>query len=321
MLTALNQKHQKVLAQHALKAECYYCPICKEKVILRQGQHKIAHFAHQKDCTSHFKYQSESFEHLQYKMHLYQQFLKQGYSVRVEEWIPYIQQVPDIIVGQTAIEVQLSSISPNQLQNRTNGLIKAGYDVIWLTRLPVTNKGLFQLSQLHQTCINISKRELLCIEPSTLDLIRLTHLIPITSKQFYAQKEVMTVVQCVNMTSPSYENHCPVRKLSTSRILSYLAQCRRKNSVLEPTLSLAYRLQLSDTQICKLTGYLFPEQLYFHTHPVLWQLTILYCLQCKVPANESLKELMKIRSFYHFNIQIEEIIQVIIRKYCKFLKI
>ncbi|MBI5975278.1 competence protein CoiA [Staphylococcus canis] len=322
MLTAMNHKHQQVFAQHASKSNQYYCPVCQAPVILRNGQTKVAHFAHRTHCRLKSSHPSESLEHLRYKHHIYQQCCMLGYDANMEVWLPDIQQIPDILVQHTAIEVQLSPISIKEIQQRTAGLNQLGYRVIWITRLPNIKRELFQFSQLHQTLIDHNNGHLICIDPINLELKRLAQLIPITAKQFNAKVERISIKACLDMTLKSqYINEITVRKLSSSRLLDYLFQCRRKNSVLEPTLSLAYRLHMTDAQILKVTGFLFPEQLYFQTHPVLWQLQVLYCHKYQLPIFQTLKSMMKIRYFYQQNINIDVILELLIKKYCKILQI
>ncbi|TXO18973.1 competence protein CoiA, partial [Staphylococcus aureus] len=47
-----------------------------------------------------------------------------------------------------------------------------------------------------------------------------------------------------------------------------------QNSVLEPTLSAMYQLQLTDHEVVHNYGYIFPEQIYIENHPIEWQLQV-----------------------------------------------
>ncbi|VED72809.1 putative competence protein [Staphylococcus aureus] len=63
-------------------------------------------------------------------------------------------------------------------------------------------------------------------------------------------------------------------KLSKFAINQYIKYCRWQNSVLEPTLSAMYQLQLTDQEVVHNYGYIFPEQIYIENHPIEWQLQV-----------------------------------------------
>ncbi len=65
-----------------------------------------------------------------------------------------------------------------------------------------------------------------------------------------------------------------VYKLSKFAINQYIKYCRWQNSVLEPTLSAMYQLQLTDQEVVHNYGYIFPEQIYIKNHPIEWQLQV-----------------------------------------------
>ena len=73
----------------------------------------------------------------------------------------------------------------------------------------------------------------------------------------------------ISIMSTPYQH---IFKLTKSEIHYYLNQCRRKNSVLEPSLSVIYQLRLTDEAVYHNFGYIFPSQLYIENHPVQWQL-------------------------------------------------
>ena len=90
-----------------------------------------------------------------------------------------------------------------------------------------------------------------------------------------------------------------IYKLSKRTINNYILQCRRKNSVLEPTLSAIYQLQMNDNEVCINTGFIFPNQIYIETHPVEWQLNYLL-LRRKYDRHQSCDLLMSIIKFRYF---------------------
>ena len=102
------------------------------------------------------------------------------------------------------------------------------------------------------------------------------------------QKHTIKIKQLFN----TYQSEqAQIYKLSKRTINNYILQCRRKNSVLEPTLSAIYQLQMNDNEVCINTGFIFPNQIYIETHPVEWQLNYLL-LRRKYDRHQSCDLLM-----------------------------
>ena len=68
----------------------------------------------------------------------------------------------------------------------------------------------------------------------------------IGGKQFIAKQTVIEINELVNQISIMSTPYQHIFKLTKSEIHYYLNQCRRKNSVLEPSLSAIYQLRLTD---------------------------------------------------------------------------
>ncbi|PCF47262.1 competence protein CoiA [Staphylococcus delphini] len=321
MLTAYNAQKQQILATHARKEEVYHCPICKEVLILRQGVRKGAHFAHYRHSMGHLHLKGESVQHARCKSTLYEQLCKLDSSTQLEPYIKNITQIPDIIFGTWAIEIQLSSIAIKTMRARTEGLQSEGYHVLWLAEKPQMKKGLYVLSQLQQQCILPSTKTLYCIDTTSYELFRLSRIMPITAKTFHGELTPLSIQAFSHALQQDPQYDVIVRKLSTSQILKYIQQCRRQNSVLEPTLSLMYQMRMLDEQVAKVTGFLFPEQIYIHTHPVLWQLYILKCLQAGIPSHSLLLKQLKFRHFAVEACDRQQIINRIVQRYLKLLNL
>ena len=54
MLSALNNNNEKIIAKDANKNNEYFCPVCGEPLILKQGEIKIPHFAHKANSGCSF---------------------------------------------------------------------------------------------------------------------------------------------------------------------------------------------------------------------------------------------------------------------------
>ncbi|MBB1122412.1 competence protein CoiA [Limosilactobacillus albertensis] len=155
MLVATN-KDQLVLADNAKVHHKYYCPGCRQRVILRRGKYKISHFAHQKgsDCGAS---EGETVEHLRGKKQIYQWALKKGWQPRLEVYLPSIAQRPDILLkidGQrVAIEFQCSPLSLERLLERNKGYQQEKIRVWWVLGSPyfrkLGNKKVVQFTQLY----------------------------------------------------------------------------------------------------------------------------------------------------------------------------
>ena len=119
--------------------ECI-CPLCGTDFIIRAGLITTAHFAHKQKCKSDWKTHPESAEHLAGKLFLCQQLpLLNDYKdaqIELEVPIPSIRRIADILVTlsngwRIAHEVQLASITVEELAERTNDYNKEGIDVVW----------------------------------------------------------------------------------------------------------------------------------------------------------------------------------------------
>ena len=94
----------------------------------------------------------------------------------------------------------------------------------------------------------------------------------------------------ISIMSTPYQH---IFKLTKSKIHYYLNQCRRKNSVLEPSLSAIYQLRLTDEAVYHNFGYIFPYQLYIENHPVQWQLQFKLFNEQEFDVHQCLKAFLK----------------------------
>lgn len=126
---------QKLLQLKA-KKEVFYCPACKEEVILRAGEKVIAHFAHAKEATCPSVGGGEGVYHEQGKLILYEWLTNQGIKVELEAYLPELKQRPDFLIHhkqrRIAIEYQCSKIPSEQIIQRTEGYHQAGIHVVWI---------------------------------------------------------------------------------------------------------------------------------------------------------------------------------------------
>lgn len=141
--------------------DSYYCPSCKEKVILKIGEKVIAHFAHMAnaDCVAS---RGEGEYHKQGKLLLYEWLLKQNLNVELEKYLPDLDQQPDILLDlngrKIAIEYQCSRVSSEEIISRTNGYKENDIQVIWILGMKLLKRigaqlfkfDVFSKTMLHQ---------------------------------------------------------------------------------------------------------------------------------------------------------------------------
>lgn len=114
----------------------FYCPVCMQQVIVKNGYKMIAHFAHKKNANCANTAGGEGTYHEQGKLDLYKWFKKQGLHVALEKYLPKIKQRPDIFIRiaekQIAIEYQCANIPIKTFLKRTQGYLNAGIIPLWI---------------------------------------------------------------------------------------------------------------------------------------------------------------------------------------------
>lgn len=136
MLIAVNKQNQYCLADRAGPEEEYFCPACFKPVLLRRGQIKVSHFAHQQRSGCSFLAEGETTTHLRGKLSLFRYFSTFG-QVEIEPVLKEIGQRPDLLLvdqneSRLAIEYQCSPLSVKRLHERNAGYQKLGLRVLWL---------------------------------------------------------------------------------------------------------------------------------------------------------------------------------------------
>ena len=122
---ALTADHHRVHAFDAEKGQAYYCPVCGNQVIPRQGEVNSWHFAHVTSCMDDWKYDMSEWH--------------RGWQSRFPENVREIVvehrgecHRADILMGGYVIEFQHSPISAGEFERRNKFYTRAGYKVIWV---------------------------------------------------------------------------------------------------------------------------------------------------------------------------------------------
>ena len=134
---------QFINAFDACQGKNYCCPACGEHLVLKQGQSKIAHFAHQVNSGCVLR-EGESYEHLLGKQQIFEWARKKGWQAELEVYIPQLEQRADVLLrigGQRiVIEFQCSPLSLTALQKRTFGYQSIGIKCYWFLGSPYKRK-------------------------------------------------------------------------------------------------------------------------------------------------------------------------------------
>lgn len=105
-----------------------YCPECKGRVILKMGEKKITHFAHERKEWCKANGEAESSYHLQGKLQLYEKLLQLKLEPQLEPYYSEIKQRADISFiwnnKKYVIEYQCAVISPQLVKKTYSWLSK-----------------------------------------------------------------------------------------------------------------------------------------------------------------------------------------------------
>lgn len=135
MLTALNSNKKRVVAFETNKVDGpFFCSHCNQSLTLKKGEKKEHHFAHlsNSDCP----HENESAEHMLIKTEIYKSLKKASNVTDCELEKSFGENRPDlfaVINGvKVAIEVQLSHLSVEKIQERTVSYHRKGIHVLWV---------------------------------------------------------------------------------------------------------------------------------------------------------------------------------------------
>jgi competence protein CoiA len=126
-----------------LKKDDLVCHLCGGELIIKAGLVRIKHFSHKPNspCSCDYERHPESEEHLFFKRLIATQLSREfeeylNAKPLLEYPVHEVRRVADMVFAfpsgwLVAHEIQLSSITTEQLEQRTNDYRNAGVDVIW----------------------------------------------------------------------------------------------------------------------------------------------------------------------------------------------
>lgn len=134
MITAIDILGNKISINNVQPGKNYYCPICQQKLILKlKGEQRRPHFAHAffgntnySPCPDMWHHDDKSDWHNEWQL----LFPLENYEVVVNN--NGIKHRADVLINNTVIEFQHSSISLKEFDERNTFYNNAGYQVIWV---------------------------------------------------------------------------------------------------------------------------------------------------------------------------------------------
>lgn len=112
----------------------FLCVVCKKPVILRNGEKKRAHFAHQKEGIS--TSQHESAAHILVKHTMVKWLKNQNIEAKIEKRFSAIERIADVYFeykgAKYIMEIQRSSMSNLELKERIRDYQSIGAAVLWI---------------------------------------------------------------------------------------------------------------------------------------------------------------------------------------------
>jgi competence protein CoiA len=137
MLSAYNQSGEEVLAEEVgLLDGPFYCPACRQELILKKGRKVVAHYAHWPNAECEYTNEGESEEHRLAKREMYQalQGVPGATDIRLERYLREVRpDVSFVLHGElVAIEIQLSQLSLAKIEERTKAYARRNIAVLWM---------------------------------------------------------------------------------------------------------------------------------------------------------------------------------------------
>ena len=199
---SLGDKWEKKELTDARSKEKFYCPECKEEVILKLGNKRIWHFSHHPGSSCQNDYERETEYHLSGKLQLYKWLINKGIKAELEKYDPLIRQKPDIVFElngrKFAIEYQCSIITEDLFIKRTKKYRENGYIPIWIAAASLIKRAGTNTASLSNFLYLFIRRpqkiwNLPAFCPISSQFINLQNAIPISSRKTITFLEVHTL--------------------------------------------------------------------------------------------------------------------------------
>lgn len=280
----------------------FYCPQCKEQVLLKVGEVKIPHFAHQTAVSCRFLFsEGETALHLAGKQQLYH-FLRKvnGLTVQLEPYFRHLKQRPDLLVStkneKIPIEFQCSRITTADIRRRTKGYKDAKMSPIWILQTPtklkqlplgITSYSLSRFEEQFLQSISTNNHFILTYDAYTQTFHYLSALLHLCGRKFIVNHRTLSMShQIFPFAKPKL---LTIKELETyhslymKERLTFLRQriFFNRKGVNDPFLRECYELRLIPSELPEWIGVPMTMHYWEGEHACEWQLSLLHFIRKK----------------------------------------
>ena len=296
----LTGQHDKQELQDIRNHQQFFCPSCEAPLLLKIGEINIPHFAHRtlSDCD-HYS-EPESSLHLQGKLLLHQFFQQRNFKVELENYLPEIRQRADLLIdGQHAIEFQCSTISPEHLQQRSQGYQRVNIQDTWIKGLKEPcNEGIGLLRlKSHEIAMQQKAGSLsfiLLFFPPHNRFYYHSNLLFISSNRWVGKtKSIPAAKQAFPFAVPK-----PLSKAEFKTVMDIFKNEKKRyirnqlyagNRIRNVYCRLCYELRMDVANLPELIGIPVPGAQHFKEPVVLWQLQAVAAHEKKIPLRDLIR--------------------------------
>ncbi len=291
MLTAIRENGGQIcladiknnFTLQALKEkETFFCPTCKEKMILKICMKKVSHFAHYRESSCSERFENETSYHLDGKLKLYHWLQEQGLKPELEVYDRTIQQRPDIrFIHQNtmyAVEYQCSTIPENLFIKRTRSYQTNGYTPLWIlggNQFSRKSTDLVSLSEFQYLALDLGNEQsllpLFC--PNANSFILLRQIIPVSIRNCIASISIRTSnhVKLTDLLLPQKPFSLQIEHWQKEIKAFKLYYSQKPQSYRDPFLKELYFNRLHLSYLPPEIGLPVTHSAYIRTPPVIWQ--------------------------------------------------
>lgn len=275
-------RHSRSWLQEKKKKEKFYCPECKEQVVLKLGKHRIEHFAHQQGAQCTESYERESDYHMNGKLQLYQWLEEKKLNPVLEPYYPAIHQRPDVafIHGHQAyaLEFQCSVIPLGLMEKRTKQYRRVHSSALWiLGGKNINRKGERKVALTNFDYYFASKSPagswfIPAYCPASKIFILLNNLTPITTKNAFANLSIIPLHQFTlnSLFAPLHKQ--PFSSEEWKReIRSQKLNMQMRGIQPKELLQELYSLGLNISLLPPFIGIPVPSAILLESPPLIWQ--------------------------------------------------
>lgn len=148
MFIALDKKNERISIENANNSQEYFCPICKEKLIIKaaSSDNIRTYFSHIHKCEDDFDHDMS-----EWHWNWQQQFPEQNREIVVEK--NGVKHRADVLINDTVIEFQHSQISSEEIKKRNDFYLSSGYNMVWVFDVDGKIKSIFNESIDPYVCL------------------------------------------------------------------------------------------------------------------------------------------------------------------------